>query len=72
MNAKRLQKPVNQPLRAAVERDRVDHAVARLQAGQQGGHDRSHAGIKDDGPLGAILERDHLIFEDLGVRVVEA
>ncbi len=67
-----LEQIVHKMLRAPIERHGVHQRVAGLEQRQQRGHDGRHSGIEYDGPGGALLERDDLVFKDLCVGVVEA
>src|ERR1017187_10141562 len=59
-------------LRAAVNRDRINNALAGMYEGEQSRHDSGHAGIKYQRGMCSRFERDHLILQDLGVRMIEA
>src|SRR5262249_16000673 len=59
-------------LRAAINRNRVDDALAGTREGQQRGHDRGHAGVEYERRMRAGFERDDLIFENFGVGMIEA
>ena len=49
LHAERLQELVDQAGGAAVERRGVDDAAVRPREGEEGGHDRRHAGVEDGG-----------------------
>src|ERR1035438_2317354 len=59
-------------LRAAVNRDRINDALAGMYEGEQSRHDGGHAGIKNHRGMRSRFKRDHLILQDLGVRMIEA
>ncbi len=71
-DAEGLEKSLDQGLGTAVNGDGINDAVAGGDDGQHGGHDSGHAGIEDSGAGGGGFEREDLLFEDLGVGVVEA
>ena len=72
VHAEGLEKVVDQAGGAAVEGGGVDDGAAGAGEGEERGHDGGHAGVEDGGVGGAGLERDDLVFEDLGVGVGEA
>jgi hypothetical protein len=71
-HAPRLEHPLDELLRPPVYRHRVNDGAPGLEMREQGSHDRRHARVEDERGGGAGLERRDLVFEDLGVRMVEA
>ena len=72
VHAEGLEEVVDQAGGAAVEGGGVDDGAAGASEGEERGHDGGHAGVEDGSVGGAGLERDDLVFEDLGVGVGEA
>src|ERR1700719_3713832 len=58
-------------LRAAVNRDRINNALARMYEGEQSRHNGGHAGVENQCGMRSCFQRDHLIFQELGVGMIE-
>lgn len=71
-DTERLEETLDEGLSPSIDRDGIKDAIARSEYGQQGGHDGSHARVEDGGGLSTRLERQDLIFENLGVGVIES
>ena len=71
LETERLDHLVDQVLRAAVERLRIDERAAALEEREHHGEDRGHPGIENRGRVGAALERHQLLLENLGVGMIE-
>ncbi len=58
-------------LRAAVDGHRVHHRIAGVKHGQQGGHNRGHAGVERECSRSAGFERHDLVFQNLRIGMVK-
>src|SRR5260370_6795581 len=59
-------------LRAAIDWDCINNALARMSEGEQGGHDGGHAGVENQRRVRSGFKRHHLVFQNFGVRMVES
>jgi hypothetical protein len=72
LDAELTQVVVDQVHAAAIERLAVDDGVARPQERHERGHGGGHSGVEHQRRFRSTLERDDLLFEDLGVRMRDA
>ena len=70
--SQRLEHLMDQVLRAAVQRLRVENRGPARHERETAGRDRRHARVEHRRALCPALERNDVIFEDLGVRVGQA
>ena len=71
-DAERAEEILDQVLGAAVDRDRIEDALAGPREREQRGHDSGHAGVEHQSRMRAGFERNQTILENLRVGVVEA
>ena len=67
-----LQHVMDQVLRAAIQRLRIKQRAPTFEEPQHHSEDRRHAGIKNRRGRSLALQWNELIFEDLGVRMIES